>query len=122
MIIEKEMKMMKFDLYQFVLTNEMIDEVNTPDRKEYPDFYKKYMDVTWKPTAEAILAAKEYFVKVAEIDARNFEDVFTVGNVGPEGQINRLAPMHSISVGDVVVCDGVAKFVAPMGFDSVAFI
>ena len=113
---------MKFDLYQFAFTKEMMDEVNAPELKEYPDFYKKYMDTTFKPTAEAILAAKSHYVKVAEIEARNFEDVFNVGNIGPEGQINRLAPMHSISVGDVVVANGVAKFVAPMGFGSVAFL
>jgi hypothetical protein len=50
--------------------------------------------------------------------------VFEVGNLGPKTKlgesITRFLPMHSVSVGDVVVReDGVTKFVAPYGFTAV---
>jgi hypothetical protein len=42
------------------------------------------------------------YAHVADIEAGGLEDVFHIGNMGPEKNITRYAPMHSLSVGDVV--------------------
>lgn len=111
---------MKFSVFQFVLTDKMIHEVNSSENR--PEFYKLYLDTTWKPTADAILAAKSYYKKVATIDADSLSEVFDIGNIGPESNITRHAPMHSVSVGDVIVDEsGSATFVDRIGFGSVAF-
>lgn len=112
--------MAKFRVFQINLSNDQIDEVNTS--KDYPDFYKKYLATTFRPTAEAIVEARDMYTEVAVIDARNLEDVFNIGNIGPEDCIQRIKPMHSISVGDVVINElGIASVVASMGFTRVEF-
>ena len=112
--------MKTFNIFQFNLTNEQINEVNSS--KELPEFYKKYSELRWKPTQDAITAAADLYKKVAEITARNLEDVFTVSNIGKEQQIKRLAPMSSISVGDIIVNeDGEAYIVNPIGFQQINF-
>jgi hypothetical protein len=76
-----------------------------------------YLDTTFRPTVESIIAARGLYAPVAEITADSLSQVFDIGNIGPESSIKRLAPMHSISVGDVIVDEnGHAVFVAPVGF------
>ena len=54
---------------------------------------------------------------VAEIEAADLDEVFEIGNVGPEEKITRIAPMHSVSVGDIIRDDrGRCFVVAPIGF------
>jgi hypothetical protein len=78
-----------------------------------------YLNTTFHPTNESILAARGLYAPVAEINALSLNQVFDIGNIGPESKITRLAPMHSISVGDVIVDeDGHAVYVAPFGFNS----
>ena len=111
---------MKFDVFQINFTDEQVDLINESETR--PDFYLEYLDTNFRPTAEAIVKAKKQYQKVATIEANGFEDVFEIGNIGPESKITRISPMHSVSVGDVIVReDGVAKFVAPIGFESVVF-
>jgi hypothetical protein len=44
-----------------------------------------------------------------------------VGNIGPESSIERLKPMHSVSVADVVETpEGVRHVVASVGFQQLA--
>lgn len=104
---------MKFTVYQ----------INLSDKDyENRDLREMYLDATMSPTAKAIVKASGLYVKVAEIDANDFEEVFEIGNMGPEEKITRIDKMHSVSVGDIVKReDGVTKFVAPFGFESVAF-
>jgi len=104
---------MKFTVYQ----------INLSDKDyENRDLREMYLDTTMSPTAKAIVKASGLYVKVAEIDANDFEEVFEIGNMGPEEKITRIDKMHSVSVGDIVKReDGVTKFVAPFGFESVAF-
>ena len=104
---------MKFTVYQ----------INLSDKDyENRDLREMYLDTTMSPTAKAIVKASGMYVKVAEIDANDFEEVFEIGNMGPEEKITRIDKMHSVSVGDIVKReDGVTKFVAPFGFESVAF-
>ena len=104
---------MKFDIFQINLS----DEENS-----VPMIREAYLDTIMKPNADAILKAKVFYKKVATIDATSFNDVFEIGNIGPEEKITRIDEMHSVSVGDIIVReDGVTKFVAPYSFEPIAF-
>ncbi len=50
----------------------------------------------WEPAMFA------YFSPVCEMDASDLEEVFNLGNIGPEEKITRLDRMHSVSVGDII--------------------
>ena len=39
---------------------------------------------------------------VCEIEAADLDEVFRIGNIGPEDKIARFTKMHSVSVGDVI--------------------
>ncbi len=55
---------------------------------------------------------------VALIDANDLDEVFEIGNIGPEDSIKRFSPMCSISVGDIIIdTDTMIEYsVANMGF------
>ena len=54
---------------------------------------------------------------VCEIEAADLDEVFEIGNIGPEEKITRIAPMHSVSVGDVIRTDrGRCFVVSDFGF------
>lgn len=54
---------------------------------------------------------------VCEIEAADLDEVFKIGNIGPEDRITRLDKMHSISVGDIIRDDiGRCFVVSPIGF------
>ena len=56
--------------------------------------------------------------EVAVIEANDLDEVFEIGNIGPESKIERLGRMHSISVGDVIRDDrGRCFVVKPLGFE-----
>jgi len=64
----------------------------------------------------------EHYEHVCDIAAEDLDAVFHIGNMGPEEKINRIAPMHSISVGDVVVdMIGDAYIVDSFGFEKIDF-
>ena len=58
---------------------------------------------------------------VADLDVNDLNEAFEVGNIGPESKYTRHKPMHSISVGDILVesNDGlyITSIVASTGFD-----
>lgn len=58
---------------------------------------------------------------VAKIEAKDLDDVFRIGNIGPEDQIERFGRMSSISVGDIIenAENGAVYVVAPLGFESI---
>lgn len=61
-----------------------------------------------------------HYSAVAKIDAATLDQVFEIGNIGPESLIERLDRMHSISVGDVIVDEAGTKFVvSSFGFDEI---
>ena len=72
-------------------------------------------------SAEEIEAISDEYELVAMIDANDLEQAFTVGNIGPESRINRLAPMRSVSVGDILedLVTGKTYVVAKYGFDEI---
>jgi hypothetical protein len=55
---------------------------------------------------------------VCTIIAKNLDEVFEIGNIGPEEKITRLNPMHSVSVGDIIEDSTTSKryVVSPFGF------
>ena len=60
------------------------------------------------------------YEEVAAIEADTLDEVFEIGNIGPEEKIKRFdfQPMHSISVGDVIRNDKYECYVvAPCGFE-----
>lgn len=104
---------MKYTVFQINLTDNEYD--SRPVRE-------LYLDTIMNPTATSITTARDLYKKVATIEAQSFDHVFEIGNIGPEEKIDRTAPMHSVSVGDVIVReDGVCKFVDNVGFGYVAF-
>ena len=60
------------------------------------------------------------YKEVCEIEAEDLDEVFEIGNIGPDEKIRRFdfAPMHSISVGDVIMTETYECYVvAPFGFE-----
>jgi hypothetical protein len=105
--------MKKFFLFQVNLSDEQYENA---------EIKNKYLDIIMKPTQESIRSAVGLYEMVAEIDAEDLDQVFQIGNIGPEENIKRLKPMHSVSVGDVILDDkGNASFVDSYGFGSVSF-
>lgn len=99
--------MQKYDVYQ-------MNFKNVPEA---------LLNITFRPNAEVIKYARNHYQKVAVIEAEGFDDVFAISNIGEEEHlITRLAPMHSVSVGDVIVDEaGHAVFVDMFGFGEVQF-
>lgn len=95
-----------------------VHQINLSD-DQFNAHRETYLNTTFHPTDMAIIAARGLYGPVAEITADSLNQVFDIGNIGPESSIKRLAPMHSVSVGDVIVDEnGHAFYVAPMGFKS----
>lgn len=58
-----------------------------------------------------------YYTHVANITAEDYDQVFEIGNIGPEENIERIAQMHSVSIGDVIIAeDGTQVVVGSFGF------
>ena len=109
--------MTKYTIFQINLTDAQVDEVNAA-KGEYPEFYNKYLRTNFQPKPEAILDAFDMYKPVAKIEAENLEQVFHIGNMGPEEKIARLDRMHSVSVGDLVFDPntGIYYYVDSFGF------
>ena len=99
--------MAKYRVMQISMTDKQVEEVNSVSvhkDQPYPGWYEKRLATTMSPTADAVFAAWDQYKSVAIIDADDLEHVFEIGNMGPERRIERHGPpMHSVSVGDVVV-------------------
>jgi hypothetical protein len=109
--------MTKYTIFQINLTNAQVNEVNAA-KGEYPEFYSKYLRTNFQPKPEAILDAFDMYKPVAKIEAEDLEQVFEIGNIGPEDRIERLDRMHSLSVGDLVFDPntGIYHYVDSFGF------
>ena len=122
----KDYTMQKFKLYQIHTTKEEDDLINAKGHDAVP---KHLIKCNMNFNDDVVALAKEafdkdYYSHVSNINAENLEDVFSVGNVGPESQIERFANtnMYSVSVGDIVQDKETNKkfVVASMGFKEVA--
>jgi len=106
-----------YRIMQINMTQEQVDEVNR-SKGVYPEWYQKREATLFRPSADAILDAWDHYETAAYIKADDLDEVFQIGNIGPEDSIERMGPMHSISVGDVIVDTGynVAWYVDSFGF------
>jgi len=109
-----------YSVMQLKITNEEREKLNaTLARGDiYPAWYQTRLDIMFSPTADAIYDAWHLYEESAHITAKDCDEVFEIGNVGPEECIERKGQMHSISVGDVIVdtnCNS-AWFVDNCGF------
>jgi|TARA_B100000768_G_C11220455_1_gene350274 hypothetical protein len=120
--------MKKFKLYQIHTTKEEDDLINA-EGHDAVHKHKMHLDMTFRNKEDTGSLAKQafdlgYYSHVSNVTAKNIEDVFSVGNVGPESQIERFAntSMYSVSVGDIVEDKETNKkfVVASMGFKEVA--
>jgi hypothetical protein len=123
---QREMNM-KYKIFQIQLTDAEVAMINANGHDSVPK-QKLRLDISMscgEPVdglvKEAIAA--DYYTHVGNITANDLEDVFNVGNIGPEESIERLVPvrMSSLSVGDVVEDEnGVRHVVASFGFEEIA--
>lgn len=109
---------MKYSVYQIRLSEQIHNEVNRLNShdaaaRSFPE-YKAHLDVTMGKYDNSYL---KHYTHVCTIDANDLEQVFERGNIGPEHCIERHAPMHSVSVGDLVRDpNGVLHLCASMGW------
>lgn len=77
-----------------------------------------YMDAMCGRAARGL--AENLYEKVAEIEADDLEQVFDIGNIGPEERITRIGLMSSISVGNIIEDQHNRRFVvADIGFEEI---
>tara|TARA_B100000963_G_scaffold1722_1_gene1289 strand:+ start:13880 stop:14227 length:348 start_codon:yes stop_codon:yes gene_type:complete len=115
---------MKFKLYQIHLTDAEVDKVNAEGHNSVPKHMTK-LDMSFAKDEVGSLAKKamdnNWYTHVSNITANDINHVFEVGNIGPEENIERLAPMYSVSVSDVVENENGDQFVcASVGWKEVA--
>jgi hypothetical protein len=115
---------MKFTVYQIHYTESDIDAINAgvfnPKREIRADMCMDFRGEKIVELAEKALYEGLY-TDVSFIEATCLDEVFQVGNIGPESQITRLGRMASISVGDLIEDeDGNRHVVANFGFKEVA--
>ena len=117
--------MKKFKLYQIHTTEEEDNLINAEGHDAVPK-HKMHLDMTFRKQEDTGAIAKQafdlgYYSHVSNIIAKSFEGVFSIGNMGPESQIERLGRMCSVSVSDIVMDEtGKKSVVASLGFEEVA--
>lgn len=96
---------MQFTVLQIQVADSVYDEVNALGHEaaanKYPE-YRAYMDTMCRGSKAYKAEHSQYYKPVCSIDAEDLNGVFQIGNIGPESRITRLAPMHSVSVGDII--------------------
>ena len=112
-----------FTVHQITLTDAEVAIINREGHDAVPKQIAR-LDVSTpggNPGEAAGLAwLAGHYTETAKIVARDLEDVFEIGNCGPETCIARTAPMHSVSVGDIVEGPGnELNVVASFGFKPV---
>lgn len=115
---------MNYTVYQISYTDSDIDAINAgvsnPKRDIKSDMTMDFSGEKTVGLAEKALYEGLY-TGVAKIEANDLDQVFEIGNIGPEENIQRLERMHSISVGDIIEDeDGNRHVVASFGFKEVA--
>ncbi len=116
--------MAQFKLYQIHLTDAEIDLINAEGHDAVHKQSLK-LDMNLRKTDTGAVASdafnRGYYTHVSNITADDLNGVFHIGNMGPEENIERLAPMYSCSVGDIIEDEvGNKQVVANFGFAEVA--
>ena len=100
-------------LFQIVIDKDLSDLIN----KEGWDCHVKAKAYIESLEGRSKIALENgCYTHVANITADDLNHAFEAGNIGPEDRIERLAQMHSVSVGDVLVDDEGAWLVMPVGY------
>ena len=100
-------------LFQIVIDKDLSDLIN----REGWDCHVKAKAYIESQNGNSGIALKNgCYTHVANIVADDINHAFEAGNIGPEDRIERLAQMHSVSVGDVLVDDEGAWLVMPVGY------
>jgi len=104
-------------VYQIVLNNDDVNEINSGG--EYPAKYTAYLDASMKGD----IVSFGHYEHVANVDTTDLDDAFKVMNrwaPEDEDRVERLAPLHSLSVGDILETnDGHRHLVAGCGFTQI---
>ena len=109
--------MSKFKVYQINLTDDEVNTINeTGDHFAIPKGRAR-MD---SMLGDFSTPNWTFYDHVADIEAMTLNEVFHFGNVGPEEKITRHAPMHSLSVGDIIADqDDNRWIVKSVGFEQI---
>lgn len=114
---------MSYKVYQLKIDRSVYDYVNEVGHSKAAEVYPEYkisMDVRFEGSEKWESWMFNHFGLVCEIDAQDLEDVFHIGNMGPEEKIVRHDRMHSVSVGDIIEDEnGVFHMVDGFGFNQV---
>ena len=99
--------MSKFSVYQFHMSAAAADKVNAVgwggDFGEFATEVEIHRNVKFEGAEKYRPEMSEYFELVAIVEARDLDDVFKIGNIGPDEAIIRVADrMHSVSCGDII--------------------
>ena len=114
-----------YKVFQINLTDAEVDTINAAgDHGAVPkNVLRMKIDMSFgKPVGHLVKEAfeKGYYEHVCNITANSLNGVFHVGNMGPEENIERFLPMHSLSVGDVIMDENdMYHMVASRGFEEV---
>lgn len=115
--------MSSFKVFQIDLSDEKYEKINENGtaRKMQLDIYVAARESSAKSlVCEAF--DRGFYDHVADIEARDLDAVFRIGNIGPEELITRHTPMRSVSFGDVIEDDeGWRYVVVNGGFAPVSF-
>ena len=115
-------RVMKYKVYQIHLTDAEYDMVNAKGHDSVEKQTLKLDMSLMKSDTKSIAQEafdKGYYTHVSNINAPSLDKVFEYGNIGPEYKIERLSPMYSVSVGDIIEDEsGVKNVVASFGFET----
>ena len=96
---------MQYTVLQVQVLDSVYDRVNelghSAAAEQYPE-YAAYLDTMMGGFKSYKPEYLQYYRPVCEIESDDLNGVFHIGNMGPEERITRLAPMHSVSVGDII--------------------
>ena len=107
------------DIYQIVVSSEDCKKAASGDH-EASDKIHLSSETMWRGTYDP--ADRRFYQIVATLETSDLDEAFRVLNVWDGAtEIVRHNPMHSLSVGDILVRDEEAFVVAGMGFTPVEF-
>lgn len=111
---------MKYQVFQIVITREISDSINRGHKSE---IYTAYLDTMVRGSdGYDEETHTPFYTHVADVEAVDLEDAFCIMNAWdcPEA-VERLAPCHSLSVGDILVSGETAYIVDSCGYTQIAF-
>ena len=93
---------MIFKIFQIRLSKEERDQVNLTGHDSVPKQKFKLNLHDRKISSDYVRNGFNYFNHVANIIASDLNDVWVIGNIGVENQIEKFDRMTSLSVGDII--------------------